>query len=160
SAPCRGDDSPRFELGRAVGRPCGPAGRRRCATPGHSRRGPDWPGVGRGLRSPACRRSPPRHRYAGGLSGPQDGPRRGGTPVRLTLGRGGARAGKSTWAEQLAGHLGGDHGVCYLATADPGDEEMRTRIAAHKAARPAGWRTIEVRRKLGDALDILNIETV
>jgi adenosylcobinamide kinase/adenosylcobinamide-phosphate guanylyltransferase len=78
--------------------------------------------------------------------------------MSLILVTGGARAGKSTLAEQLARQLGGDQGVCYLATADPGDEEMRTRIAAHQAARPAGWRTIEVRRKLGDALDALNLE--
>jgi len=83
--------------------------------------------------------------------------------MSLILVTGGARAGKSTLAEQLArqlGGLGGDQGVCYLATADPGDDEMRARIAAHQASRPAGWRTIEVPRNLGDTLDALNLETV
>jgi adenosylcobinamide kinase/adenosylcobinamide-phosphate guanylyltransferase len=80
--------------------------------------------------------------------------------MSLILVTGGARAGKSTLAEQLARQRGGDQDVCYLATADPGDEEMRARIAAHQAARPAGWRTIEVRRNLGDALDALNLQTV
>jgi adenosylcobinamide kinase/adenosylcobinamide-phosphate guanylyltransferase len=79
--------------------------------------------------------------------------------MSLILVTGGARAGKSTLADQLARQLGGDQGVCYLATADPGDEEMRARIAAHQAVRPAGWRTIEVRRNLGDALDALNLKT-
>ena len=68
--------------------------------------------------------------------------------MSLILVTGGARAGKSTFAVQLAHQLGGDRDVCYLATAEPGDEEMRARIAAHRAARPAGWRTLEVPRGL------------
>jgi adenosylcobinamide kinase/adenosylcobinamide-phosphate guanylyltransferase len=72
--------------------------------------------------------------------------------MSLILVTGGARAGKSTFAEQLARQVGGDNDVCYLATAEPGDDEMRARIAAHRAARPAGWRTIEAPRGLGDAL--------
>jgi adenosyl cobinamide kinase/adenosyl cobinamide phosphate guanylyltransferase len=73
--------------------------------------------------------------------------------MRLILVTGGARAGKSTFAEQLAYQLGGDRDVCFVATAEPGDDEMRARIAAHRAARPAGWRTLEVPRHLGSALD-------
>ena len=59
----------------------------------------------------------------------------------LTFILGGARAGKSTFAEQLAARHGPN--VTYVATATPGDEEMRGRIAAHRAARPALWRTLE-----------------
>jgi adenosylcobinamide kinase / adenosylcobinamide-phosphate guanylyltransferase len=80
--------------------------------------------------------------------------------MSLILVTGGARAGKSTFAEQLARQLGGDQGVCYLATAEPGDEEMRARIAVHQASRPAGWRTIEVPRNLRNALSALQPPTV
>jgi adenosylcobinamide kinase/adenosylcobinamide-phosphate guanylyltransferase len=72
--------------------------------------------------------------------------------MSLILVTGGARAGKSTFAEQLASQYGGDTDVCFLATAEPGDDEMRARIAAHRAARPAGWRTIEAPRGLAGAL--------
>jgi adenosylcobinamide kinase/adenosylcobinamide-phosphate guanylyltransferase len=72
--------------------------------------------------------------------------------MSLILVTGGARAGKSTFAVQLAQQLGGDHEVCYLATAEPGDDEMRARIAAHRAARPAGWHTLEVPRGVAAAL--------
>jgi adenosylcobinamide kinase / adenosylcobinamide-phosphate guanylyltransferase len=77
--------------------------------------------------------------------------------MSLILVTGGARSGKSTFAEQLARQLGGDQGVCYLATAEPGDDEMRARIAAHRASRPAGWRTIEVPRGVGAALRSLTL---
>jgi adenosyl cobinamide kinase/adenosyl cobinamide phosphate guanylyltransferase len=73
--------------------------------------------------------------------------------MALILVTGGARAGKSTFAEQLAHQLGGDRGVCYLATAEPGDDEMLSRIAAHRAARPPGWRTIEAPHSVIAALD-------
>jgi adenosylcobinamide kinase/adenosylcobinamide-phosphate guanylyltransferase len=77
--------------------------------------------------------------------------------MSLVLVTGGARAGKSTFAAQLAHQLGGDQDVCYLATAEPGDDEMRARIAAHRAARPAGWRTLEVPRGLDSALRSLTL---
>lgn len=56
---------------------------------------------------------------------------------------GGARGGKSSYAQSLALERGGAD-VLYVATAEALDEEMRTRIAAHKAERPSGWRTLEV----------------
>ncbi|MGH2519786.1 MAG: bifunctional adenosylcobinamide kinase/adenosylcobinamide-phosphate guanylyltransferase, partial [Chloroflexota bacterium] len=62
-------------------------------------------------------------------------------PGSLTLITGGARGGKSAQAEKLVRLAGGQ--VVYVATAEAGDDEMRTRIAAHKAARPASWHTIE-----------------
>lgn len=37
----------------------------------------------------------------------------------------------------------GGEDVLYVATAQALDEEMRVRIAAHQAERPAGWRTLE-----------------
>ena len=61
---------------------------------------------------------------------------------------GGARSGKSTFAERLAQDLGGSS-VLYIATAEALDDEMRQRIAAHRAQRPAGWRTLEAPRGAG-----------
>jgi adenosylcobinamide kinase / adenosylcobinamide-phosphate guanylyltransferase len=60
----------------------------------------------------------------------------------LILVTGGVRCGKSRFAERRAGELGGDR-VVYIATAEAGDDEMRARIAAHRADRPASWRTLE-----------------
>jgi adenosyl cobinamide kinase/adenosyl cobinamide phosphate guanylyltransferase len=72
--------------------------------------------------------------------------------MTLILITGGARAGKSHFAVGLAQEIGGDRDVCYLATAEPRDDEMRARIVAHRAARPAAWRTLEVPSGVGVAL--------
>ena len=69
----------------------------------------------------------------------------------LILITGGARAGKSTFAERLASELGGDD-VCYVATAEPLDGDMAGRIAAHRAARPGAWQTLEAPSRVADAL--------
>jgi adenosyl cobinamide kinase/adenosyl cobinamide phosphate guanylyltransferase len=61
--------------------------------------------------------------------------------VGLTLLLGGARAGKSRLAVRLAS--GSGLPVVVIATAEPRDEEMRLRIARHRADRPADWSTIE-----------------
>lgn len=60
----------------------------------------------------------------------------------LILVLGGARGGKSTFAESLARSLG--ERVLYVATATGIDEEMRQRIRAHQRARGGSWRTVEV----------------
>lgn len=69
----------------------------------------------------------------------------------LTLVLGGARSGKSTFAEQLAGAWGGDD-VLYVATAQAGDEEMQERIRRHRQERPPDWRTLEAPRDAGQAI--------
>lgn len=69
----------------------------------------------------------------------------------LTLILGGARSGKSNYAEALAPRLG--RRVLYVATAEALDEEMRARVAAHRARRPAGWMTLEVPLAVGAALE-------
>ena len=71
---------------------------------------------------------------------------------RLIVILGGARSGKSRYAEELAVRLAGDEPVIYIATATPSDDEMRARIAAHQAARPAHWRTLEAPRDPAGAL--------
>jgi adenosylcobinamide kinase/adenosylcobinamide-phosphate guanylyltransferase len=55
---------------------------------------------------------------------------------------GGARSGKSAYAQRLAEELG-DVRVAYVATAQARDDEMRARIATHRAGRPAVWHTVE-----------------
>ncbi len=63
---------------------------------------------------------------------------------------GGARSGKSNHAQRLAEEMG--RPVLYVATATAGDEEMAERIARHRAARPAHWRTVEAPVGVGRAL--------
>ncbi len=56
---------------------------------------------------------------------------------------GGARSGKSSYAEQL---LARERAVDYVACgapAGPGDPEWAARIALHRARRPSSWRTVE-----------------
>ncbi|MEW6141786.1 MAG: bifunctional adenosylcobinamide kinase/adenosylcobinamide-phosphate guanylyltransferase [Chloroflexota bacterium] len=60
---------------------------------------------------------------------------------------GGARSGKSDYAQKLALSHGGD--VLFVATAQALDDEMRVRIEAHRKARPAEWRTLELTKGLG-----------
>jgi adenosylcobinamide kinase/adenosylcobinamide-phosphate guanylyltransferase len=67
-----------------------------------------------------------------------------------TLVFGGARSGKSAYAEQLAIASGKE--VVYIATARAGDGEMAVRIAHHQRQRPAGWTTIEEPLALAGAL--------
>ena len=68
----------------------------------------------------------------------------------LTLILGGARSGKTSYAQEQARQIGGK--VLYIATAAAGDEEMRMRIEAHRAARPAEWQTLEATLQVGETL--------
>jgi len=64
---------------------------------------------------------------------------------KLILVLGGARSGKSAFAEKKTAELSllSDGNVCYIATARAGDSEMYERIRKHRARRPSEWRTIE-----------------
>jgi adenosylcobinamide kinase/adenosylcobinamide-phosphate guanylyltransferase len=59
---------------------------------------------------------------------------------RITLVLGGARSGKSRFAQEKAARYSR---VAYVATAQAGDQEMAARIKQHRKQRPAEWQTIE-----------------
>jgi len=61
---------------------------------------------------------------------------------QITLILGGARSGKSSYAQSLAESSG--KSVTFLATAQALDEEMSARIQKHRAERPAHWETLEI----------------
>lgn len=72
-------------------------------------------------------------------------------PVAVTLLLGGARSGKSQLAEKLA--LARFRRPLYLATAEACDDEMRARIAHHRARRGARWACAEEPLDLAGALE-------
>lgn len=76
---------------------------------------------------------------------------------KLTLILGGARSGKSMFAERLAG--GGDRQVLYIATAQGLDEEMTARIASHRQKRPSTWHTLEIPINVGRVLQSQPIQS-
>jgi adenosylcobinamide kinase/adenosylcobinamide-phosphate guanylyltransferase len=70
----------------------------------------------------------------------------------LTLVLGGARSGKSRYAQEIAEKEATGGTVLYIATGEPIDEEMEARIARHKQDRPAHWQTIEEPLAVGNIL--------
>jgi adenosylcobinamide kinase/adenosylcobinamide-phosphate guanylyltransferase len=69
---------------------------------------------------------------------------------RLIFLLGGARSGKSNYAENWAMRYG--QNVLYVATAEALDEEMQIRIAKHRESRPDNWTTVEAPLRVGDAI--------
>src|SRR6266516_3157511 len=69
---------------------------------------------------------------------------------RLIVILGGARSGKSAFAERLA--VSSERSVAFIATATAGDDEMRERIARHRASRPHEWHTLEEPLELARAV--------
>lgn len=69
----------------------------------------------------------------------------------LLLVTGGARSGKSRYAEEIALKSGGAH--VYVATAQAGDNEMADRITRHRKRRGHRWQTIEAPLDLATVLD-------
>lgn len=80
---------------------------------------------------------------------------------KLTFITGGARSGKSSFAQKLAMEY---KRVCYVATADPAqsvqanDDEMLKRIQKHRDSRPANWQTIEAPLEIDKAIANINSE--
>ena len=64
---------------------------------------------------------------------------------------GGARSGKSRFAQELASKSG--EPVLFVATAEAGDEEMQRRIEKHKRERSADWNTLEVSTHIGSHIE-------
>jgi adenosylcobinamide kinase/adenosylcobinamide-phosphate guanylyltransferase len=69
---------------------------------------------------------------------------------KLILVTGGARSGKSTFAEATASKYG--ENVLYVATSIPFDDEMKERVKRHREQRPSGWDTVEAYRDLDVAI--------
>ena len=63
---------------------------------------------------------------------------------------GGARSGKSQFAQKLALEAGGR--VLFIATAEAKDEDMRLRIKAHRGSRPGSWKTLEAPLGVSDTI--------
>ena len=76
--------------------------------------------------------------------------------MSLTVLLGGARAGKSALALELARDH--DRPVVYVATAEAGDDEMAARIAQHRLERPQEWRTVEEPVELWSVLEAVGPE--
>jgi adenosylcobinamide kinase/adenosylcobinamide-phosphate guanylyltransferase len=64
---------------------------------------------------------------------------------------GGARSGKSHFAQEYARRSG--EKVLFVATATAGDEDMRLRIVKHKKDRPSHWRTLEATTNIGTEIE-------
>ena len=73
--------------------------------------------------------------------------------AKMTFVLGGARSGKSAFAEGLARKY---NDVVYIATAEVKDEEMRERIQTHRARRPFNWKTIEAPFRVDRVISNLN----
>jgi adenosylcobinamide kinase/adenosylcobinamide-phosphate guanylyltransferase len=69
---------------------------------------------------------------------------------QMTLILGGARSGKSNYAQSLLQAAGKP--VLFVATAEAGDDEMAQRIAAHRLGRPTDWITLEAPTRVGPVI--------
>jgi adenosyl cobinamide kinase/adenosyl cobinamide phosphate guanylyltransferase len=74
-------------------------------------------------------------------------------PITFVIG--GARSGKSRYAESLLATLPPPWTPpwAYVATAEAGDDEMAARIEEHRTRRGGNWRTVEAPRELAAALE-------
>jgi adenosylcobinamide kinase/adenosylcobinamide-phosphate guanylyltransferase len=69
---------------------------------------------------------------------------------------GGARSGKSRFAERLAAASG--LAVTFVATMEPLDDELRERVARHRSERPPAWQTVEAPLDLVRAVSAADLE--
>lgn len=82
--------------------------------------------------------------------------------MTLTLVLGGARSGKSGYAQRQAEGAAEAAGrpPVFIATAEAFDDEMRDRIARHQAERGQGWRQVEAPLNLAEAVRALSAKDV
>jgi adenosylcobinamide kinase/adenosylcobinamide-phosphate guanylyltransferase len=80
------------------------------------------------------------------------------TASSITLILGGARSGKSSYAQKLAEDSG--KSVTFLATAQAFDEEMSARIQKHRAERTADWTTLEIPMGLASHVNQIQSQVV
>jgi len=69
---------------------------------------------------------------------------------------GGARSGKSNFAEKMAAKISKE--VAYIATGQPLDDEMKIRIKKHKDRRPINWKTYEEPIEVRELVSRLDLE--
>lgn len=70
---------------------------------------------------------------------------------KLILVTGGARSGKSSYAENILRKVDGE--ILYIATSIPFDDEMKDRVKKHRERRPLNWHTYEGYKNLGKAFN-------
>lgn len=71
--------------------------------------------------------------------------------ANVILVTGGARSGKSNFAEKTVASMGGN--IAYIATAIPLDEGMEDRIKKHRESRPSEWTTFEIYKDIYKSID-------
>src|SRR3954471_21019386 len=91
-----------------------------------------------------------RRPLSGELSTISSGPLASQNP-QLILVLGGARSGKSRYAEQTV--MASPAPWIYIATAEPFDDEMRARIGEHKSRRGEVWQTVDAPTDLAGAIE-------
>ncbi|MDF2524887.1 MAG: adenosyl cobinamide kinase/adenosyl cobinamide phosphate guanylyltransferase, partial [Clostridiales bacterium] len=69
----------------------------------------------------------------------------------LILVTGGARSGKSSFAEDMVKALGDN--IVYIATSIPFDDEMKLRVKLHREQRPSHWDTVEAYKNINKNLE-------
>lgn len=88
---------------------------------------------------------------------PDQAPGESASQGKLTLVLGGARSGKSGFAQRMVEAMkspseSSQPSILFVATAEPGDEEMERRIERHRQARSDCWRTLEAPQNVGQAI--------
>ncbi len=73
----------------------------------------------------------------------------------IVLVTGGARSGKSNFAESLC--IKQNNKTAYIATSIPFDDEMKNRVKKHQQSRPSDWKTYEIYKDIFSIIEELNL---
>lgn len=73
---------------------------------------------------------------------------------KIILVTGGAKSGKSSFAEQLC--IDRNNDTAYIATSIPFDDEMKDRVKKHKESRPQSWKTYEIYKDIYSIIKDVN----